>query len=57
MLLAYTLIGAVLTIVGNLVADIALTVADPESGWHDRPGDNREDGSHVTDRCRFPPAA
>ena len=29
MLLAYTLIGAVLTIIGNLVADIALTVADP----------------------------
>ncbi len=28
-LLAYTLIGAALTIVGNLVADIALTVADP----------------------------
>jgi peptide/nickel transport system permease protein len=28
-LLAYTLIGALLTIVGNLVADIALTVADP----------------------------
>jgi peptide/nickel transport system permease protein len=28
-LLAYTLIGAVLTVVGNLVADIALTVADP----------------------------
>jgi peptide/nickel transport system permease protein len=28
-LLAYTLIGAVLTIVGNLVADIALTIADP----------------------------
>ena len=28
-LLAYTLLGAVLTIVGNLVADIALTVADP----------------------------
>lgn len=28
-LLAYTLIGAVLTIVGNLVADMALTVADP----------------------------
>ncbi len=28
-LLAYTLIGAVLTIVGNLIADIALTVADP----------------------------
>lgn len=28
-LLAYTLIGAGLTIVGNLVADIALTVADP----------------------------
>ena len=28
-LLAYTLIGAVLTIVGNLVADLALTVADP----------------------------
>ena len=29
MLLAYTLIGAVLTVVGNLVADIALTIADP----------------------------
>jgi peptide/nickel transport system permease protein len=28
-LLAYTLIGAVLTAVGNLVADVALTVADP----------------------------
>jgi peptide/nickel transport system permease protein len=28
-LLAYTLVGAVLTVVGNLVADIALTVADP----------------------------
>jgi peptide/nickel transport system permease protein len=28
-LLAYTLIGAILTVVGNLVADIALTVADP----------------------------
>jgi peptide/nickel transport system permease protein len=28
-LLAYTLVGAVLTIVGNLVADIALTIADP----------------------------
>jgi peptide/nickel transport system permease protein len=28
-LLAYTMIGAVLTIVGNLVADVALTVADP----------------------------
>ena len=28
-LLAYTLIGAMLTIIGNLVADIALTVADP----------------------------
>jgi peptide/nickel transport system permease protein len=28
-LLGYTLIGAVLTVVGNLVADIALTVADP----------------------------
>jgi len=28
-LLAYTLVGAVLTIIGNLVADIALTVADP----------------------------
>ncbi len=28
-LLAYTLIGAVLTIIGNLIADIALTVADP----------------------------
>jgi peptide/nickel transport system permease protein len=28
-LLAYTLVGAVLTVGGNLVADIALTVADP----------------------------
>jgi peptide/nickel transport system permease protein len=28
-LLAYTLIGALLTIIGNLVADMALTVADP----------------------------
>jgi peptide/nickel transport system permease protein len=28
-LLAYTLIGAALTIIGNLVADIALTMADP----------------------------
>jgi peptide/nickel transport system permease protein len=28
-LIAYTLIGAVLTVVGNLAADIALTVADP----------------------------
>jgi peptide/nickel transport system permease protein len=28
-LLAYTLLGAVLTIVGNLIADVALTVADP----------------------------
>jgi peptide/nickel transport system permease protein len=28
-LLAYTLIGAVLTVIGNFVADIALTVADP----------------------------
>jgi peptide/nickel transport system permease protein len=28
-LLAYTLMGAVLTVIGNLVADIALTVADP----------------------------
>ena len=28
-LLAYTLIGAALTVVGNLVADIALTIADP----------------------------
>jgi peptide/nickel transport system permease protein len=28
-LLAYTLIAAILTVVGNLVADIALTVADP----------------------------
>jgi peptide/nickel transport system permease protein len=28
-LLAYTLIGGVLTVVGNYVADIALTVADP----------------------------
>jgi peptide/nickel transport system permease protein len=28
-LLAYTLIAAILTVVGNLVADVALTVADP----------------------------
>src|SRR5215469_796177 len=28
-LMAYTLIGALLTVIGNLVADIALTVADP----------------------------
>jgi peptide/nickel transport system permease protein len=28
-LLAYTLVGAVLTVLGNLIADIALTVADP----------------------------
>ena len=28
-LLAYTLLGAVLTVVGNLIADIALTIADP----------------------------
>ncbi|MGH3204177.1 MAG: ABC transporter permease subunit [Streptosporangiaceae bacterium] len=28
-LLAYTLIGAVFVVVGNLIADIALTVADP----------------------------
>jgi peptide/nickel transport system permease protein len=28
-MLAYTLVGAVLVIVGNLVADVALTVADP----------------------------
>jgi peptide/nickel transport system permease protein len=28
-MLAYTLIGAVLVVVGNLIADIALTVADP----------------------------
>jgi peptide/nickel transport system permease protein len=28
-LLAYTLIGASLTVIGNLVADLALTVADP----------------------------
>jgi peptide/nickel transport system permease protein len=28
-LLAYTLVGAVLTVVGNLMADIALSIADP----------------------------
>ncbi len=28
-MLAYTLIGAVLVVIGNLIADIALTVADP----------------------------
>jgi len=28
-LLAYTLVGAILVVVGNLIADIALTIADP----------------------------
>ena len=28
-LLAYTLVGAILTVGGNLIADIALSVADP----------------------------
>jgi peptide/nickel transport system permease protein len=28
-LLAYTLVGALLTVIGNLVADVALSVADP----------------------------
>jgi peptide/nickel transport system permease protein len=28
-LLAYTLVGAVLTVIGNLIADVALTVTDP----------------------------
>jgi peptide/nickel transport system permease protein len=28
-LLAYTLMGGVLTVIGNYVADVALTVADP----------------------------
>jgi peptide/nickel transport system permease protein len=28
-LLAYTLVGAILTVAGNLIADIALSVADP----------------------------
>ena len=28
-LLAYTLVGAILTVLGNLLADVALTVADP----------------------------
>ncbi len=28
-LLAYTLLGAVLTVIGNLIADVSLTVADP----------------------------
>jgi peptide/nickel transport system permease protein len=28
-LLAYTLVGAILTVLGNLLADIALTIADP----------------------------
>jgi peptide/nickel transport system permease protein len=28
-MLAYTLLGALLTVIGNLIADIALTVADP----------------------------
>jgi peptide/nickel transport system permease protein len=28
-MLAYTLVGAALVVVGNLIADIALTIADP----------------------------
>jgi peptide/nickel transport system permease protein len=28
-LLAYTLIAALLTVIGNLIADVAMTVADP----------------------------
>jgi peptide/nickel transport system permease protein len=28
-LLAYTLIGGVLTVIGNLIADVAISVADP----------------------------
>jgi peptide/nickel transport system permease protein len=28
-LLAYTIVGGALTVVGNLVADVAVTVADP----------------------------
>ena len=30
MLLAYTLLGAVLTVLGNLLADITLMIADPQ---------------------------
>jgi peptide/nickel transport system permease protein len=28
-LLAYTVLGGVLTVIGNLIADVAITVADP----------------------------
>jgi peptide/nickel transport system permease protein len=28
-LLAYTILGGILTVLGNLIADIAITVADP----------------------------
>ena len=28
-LLAYTILGGVLTVLGNLIADVAITVADP----------------------------
>ncbi|MGH2891430.1 MAG: ABC transporter permease, partial [Solirubrobacteraceae bacterium] len=28
-LLAYTILGGVLTVLGNLLADVAVTVADP----------------------------
>jgi peptide/nickel transport system permease protein len=28
-LLAYTILGGILTVLGNLIADVALTVADP----------------------------
>ena len=28
-LLAYTVLGAILTVLGNLIADIAISIADP----------------------------
>jgi peptide/nickel transport system permease protein len=28
-LLAYTILGGILTVLGNLLADIAITIADP----------------------------
>ena len=37
-LLALTLIGAVLTVLGNLLADIALTIADPRVRLHPTAG-------------------
>ena len=43
-LLAYTILGGVLTVIGNLIADIAITAADPRIRLTDeRPDDTRRD--------------